>query len=161
MSSSNAQTIDQNQVVSMHYTLKDDKGNVIDSSEGQEPLTYLHGAGNIIPGLESALVGRKTGDKVQVRVEPQDAYGSPNPELVQTVDRKMFQGVEELEPGMVFQVQASEGQPPQRILVQKVEEDQVTVDGNHPLAGVPLNFDVDIVSLRPASETEVEHGHAH
>lgn len=162
MSTDTALLIENNQVVSMHYTLKDDEGSVIDSSEGQEPLTYLHGAGNIIPGLEKALVGQPVGAKLNVRIEPKDAYGEPAPELVQKVDIKMFEGVDDLAPGMVFQVQGSEEQQqPQRILVRSVEGDEVTIDGNHPLAGVALNFDVDVLTVREATTTEVEHGHAH
>ena len=161
MSEDKAQVIENDKVVSMHYTLKDDEGNVIDSSDGQDPLTYLHGASNIIPGLESALTGKSLGDKLEVRVEPKDAYGEPTPELVQTVELKMFEGVEEVEPGMVFQVQAGENQPPQRIMVRSVEGEEVVVDGNHPLAGVTLNFAVDITEIRAASETEIEHGHVH
>lgn len=161
MSNATAQKVENNQVVSMHYTLKDQEGNVIDSSEGQEPLTYLHGAGNIIPGLEQALTGKAVGDQLQVKVEPKDAYGDVNPELVQKVSIQMFEGVDDLAPGMVFQVQADENMPPQRIVIQSVEGEEVTVDGNHPLAGVQLHFDVGIVSMREASETELEHGHVH
>jgi len=155
-----AEVIQNNQVVSMHYTLKDIDGNVIDTSDGQEPLTYLHGAGNIINGLETALVGKAVGDTLTVTVEPKDGYGDASPELVQKVDKKMFEGVEELEAGMVFQVQGDDGQS-QRISVKEVGAEDVTVDGNHPLAGMTLKFDVGIVALREASETELEHGHAH
>jgi len=161
MSTDTLQLIEKNQVVSMHYTLKDDEGNVIDSSDGQEPLTYLHGAGNIIPGLEKALVGQTVGAQLNVRVEPADAYGEPSPELVQKVDIQMFEGTEDLAPGMVFEVQGGEQQQPQRILVQSVDGEEVTVDGNHPLAGVALNFNVEVVTVRDASDAELEHGHAH
>lgn len=147
-------------VVSMNYKLTDDDNNVIDSSEGAEPLTYLHGAGNIIPGLEKELVGKTQGDKLTVRVAPAEGYGEISPELVQVVDKAMFQGVEQIEPGMQFQAQGPEGQT-QRIVVKSVEEDSVTVDANHPLAGMHLNFDVEIVSIRDASEEELAHGHVH
>lgn len=161
MSTDTVTVVEKNQVVSMHYTLKDDEGNVIDSSENQDPLTFLQGAGNIIPGLENALEGKATGDSLQVRVEPKDGYGEPVADLVQTVDKKMFEGVDELESGMIFEVRSAEDQPPQRILVREVKGEEVTIDGNHPLAGVALNFDVKIVSSRDASETELAHGHAH
>ena len=161
MTNTAAELVENNQVVAMHYTLKDKEGNVLDTSEGQDPLTYLHGASNIIPGLEKALSGKAVGDQVNVKVDPKEAYGEPNPELVQQVPAQMFEGVEDLAAGMVFQVQANESQPPQRIVIQSVDGDVVTVDGNHPLAGVELHFDVNIVSVRPATETEVEHGHVH
>ena len=147
-------------VVSMHYKLTDNEGNVLDSSEGSEPLTYLHGAGNIIPGLEKALVGKVEGDTPQVTVEPAEAYGEVMPELMQTVDKAAFQGVDSVEVGMSFEAQTSDGSV-QHIVVTKVDGNQVTVDANHPLAGVVLNFDVEIVSVREASKEEIAHGHVH
>ncbi|MEN8713106.1 MAG: peptidylprolyl isomerase [Arenicellales bacterium] len=147
-------------VVSMHYKLTDNEGNVLDSSEGSEPLTYLHGAGNIIPGLEKALVGKVEGDTQQVTVEPAEAYGEVMPELMQTVDKAAFQGVDSVEVGMSFEAQTSDGSV-QHIVVTKVDGNQVTVDANHPLAGVVLNFDVEIVSVREASKEEIAHGHVH
>jgi FKBP-type peptidyl-prolyl cis-trans isomerase SlyD len=152
--------IGDNLVVSMHYTLTDDEGNVLDSSEGAEPLTYLHGAGNIIPGLEKALVGKVAGDSEQVKVEPAEAYGEVMSELIQVVEKAAFQGIESVEPGMSFQAQAADGTV-QHIVVQSVEGEEVTIDANHPLAGVTLNFDVEIVSVREATEEEVSHGHVH
>ena len=152
--------IGDNLIVSMHYKLTDDAGNVLDSSEGSEPLAYLHGAGNIISGLEKELVGKVEGDSLQVRVEPVDGYGEVRPDLIQTVQRAVFQGVESVEPGMVFEAKAPDGSA-QRIVVKNVEGDDVTIDANHPLAGVALNFDVDIVGVREATEEEAAHGHAH
>ena len=152
--------IGDNLVVSMHYTLTDNEGNVLDSSEGAEPLTYLHGAGNIIPGLEKALVGKVEGDTQQVTVQPAEGYGEVMSELMQTVDKAAFQGVESVEVGMSFEAQTSDGSV-QHIVVSKVDGDQVTVDANHPLAGVVLNFDVEIVSVREATEEEIAHGHVH
>jgi len=148
-----------NSVVAFHYTLTNDQGEVLDSSEGREPLSYLQGKGNIIPGLERQLEGHKAGDKVNVRVEPAEGYGEVQPQLVQEVPRASFQGVENVEPGMQFQAQTEGG--PLLVTVTKVEGDTVTVDGNHPLAGQPLNFDVAIDSVREASEEELEHGHVH
>jgi len=152
--------IAENTVVSVHYKLTDDEGTVLDSSEGSEPLTYLHGAGNIISGLETALAGKSEGDSLQTRVEPNEAYGEVVPELIQTVDKSIFQGVESIEPGMAFRAQTSGGNE-QRIVVKKVDGEEVTIDANHPLAGVPLNFDVEVVEVREATDEEVEHGHAH
>jgi FKBP-type peptidyl-prolyl cis-trans isomerase SlyD len=153
-------SIEDNRVVSMHYKLTDDSGNVLDSSEGAEPLNYLHGAGNLIPGLEQALAGRAQGDSLQVVVEPADAYGEVRPEMIQAVDRSAFQGVETVEPGMTFQAQGPDGAT-QRIVVTSVEGDSVTIDANHPLAGVQLHFDVQVVGVREATDEEIAHGHVH
>lgn len=147
-------------VVSMHYKLTDDEKNVIDSSEGAEPLAYLHGAGNIIPGLENALVGKVEGDTMQVRVEPAEGYGEPTPELIQVVPKSAFQGVDSIEIGMSFETQSPEGHV-QRIVVKEVEGEDITIDANHPLAGVVLNFDVEIIEVREATDDELAHGHVH
>ncbi len=152
--------IGNNLVVSMHYTLTGADGQVLDTSEGAEPLNYLHGAGNIIPGLERALVGKVPGDTVQVTVEAADAYGELDPNLVQVVDRSAFQGVESVDVGMAFEARGPDGGA-QRIVVTSIEGDRVTVDANHPLAGQQLNFDVQVVGVRPATEQEVDHGHVH
>lgn len=151
--------IAQDSVVAFHYTLTNDAGEVLDSSEGREPLTYLHGAGNIIPGLEKELEGRQNGDKLQVAVSPEEGYGETQPSLVQEVPRDAFQGVESVEPGMQFQAQTQGG--PLMVTVTNVEGDTVTVDGNHPLAGQKLNFDVEIAEVREATPEEKEHGHVH
>ncbi|MCC5883445.1 MAG: peptidylprolyl isomerase [Halomonas sp.] len=151
--------IAQNSVVAFHYTLTNDAGEVLDSSEGRQPLTYLHGAGNIIPGLEKQLEGREAGEKLNVTVSPEEGYGEVQPQLVQEVPRDSFQGVEAVEPGMQFQAQTQGG--PLMVTVTKVEGDTVTVDGNHPLAGQKLNFDVEIAQVREASQDEIEHGHVH
>jgi FKBP-type peptidyl-prolyl cis-trans isomerase SlyD len=152
--------IGDNLVVSMHYKLTDATGQLLDSSEGSDPLNYLHGSGNIIPGLEQALVGKVEGDSLQVQVEPADAYGESNPELMQVVDRAAFQGVESVEVGMAFEARGPDGAA-QRIVVTAIDGDQVTVDANHPLAGQQLNFDVQVVGVREATAEEIEHGHVH
>ncbi len=146
-------------VVSIHYTLKDEEGTVIDSSEGAEPLSYLHGAGNIIPGLEHALNGKTAGESLQVVVEPAHGYGEYQAELLQVVPREAFQGVEEIQPGMAFTAQAADGSQ-RRIVVRDVEGDDVTVDANHELAGVDLHFSVEVVDVREATSEEIDHGHA-
>jgi len=152
--------IDNNLVVSMHYKLTDDDGNVLDSSEGASPLTYLHGAGNIIPGLEKALNGKSEGEKLKVTVQPADGYGEANQELIQVVPKSAFQGVDKIEVGMAFEARQQDGSA-QRIVVQKVEGDEVTIDANHDLAGKVLHFDVNIVSIRKATPEEIDHGHVH
>jgi FKBP-type peptidyl-prolyl cis-trans isomerase SlyD len=152
--------IGDNSVVSMHYMLTGDDGNVLDSSEGSEPLAYLHGAGNIIPGLENALVGKTEGDTLQVSIEPAEGYGEVMQDLIQTIGRAAFQGVESVEVGMAFESQAPDGTV-QHIVVKNVEGDEITIDANHPLAGVVLHFDIEIVGVRDATEEEITHGHAH
>ncbi|MGF6332624.1 FKBP-type peptidyl-prolyl cis-trans isomerase SlyD [Pseudomonas sp. BS3782 TE3695] len=149
-----------NKAVSIDYTLTNDAGEVIDSSAGGAPLVYLQGAGNIIPGLEKALEGKAVGDEVNVTVEPEDAYGEYSAELVNTLDRKNFEGVDELEVGMQFHASAPDGQM-QIVTIRDLDGDDVTVDGNHPLAGQRLTFQVKIVDIRDASQEEIAHGHVH
>jgi FKBP-type peptidyl-prolyl cis-trans isomerase SlyD len=152
--------IGDNLIVSMHYKLTDNDGTLLDSSEGSEPLGYLHGAGNIIPGLENALVGKAEGDFLQVKVEPAEGYGEVVPDLIQTVEKAAFEGVESVEVDMRFEAEGPDGDV-QHIVVKEVNGDEITIDANHPLAGVVLNFDIDIVSVREATEEEEAHGHAH
>lgn len=146
-------------VVSIHYTLTNALGETIDSSVGQNPLVYLQGAQNIIPGLENALTGKAVGDALQVTVEPAEGYGEIRDELIQEVDRSAFQGVDDIDVGMQFMAQTPWGEQP--VTVVKVEGDQITLDGNHQLAGETLNFDVEVVEVREATAEEVEHGHVH
>ena len=152
------QVADQ-RVVSIHYTLTNDKGEVLDSSEGRDPLAYLHGAGNIIKGLESNLAGKQAGDKLDVKVSPAEGYGDRDDRLIQEVPRSAFQGVDKLEAGMRFQAQGPNGTT--SVVISKVEGDSVTVDGNHALAGENLNFAVEITEVREATAEELEHGHVH
>lgn len=149
----------QPRVVSIHYTLTNDQGEVLDSSREREPLTYLEGAQNIIGGLETALTEKQQGDQAEVSVEPGDGYGEVNEELVQPVPLSAFEGVEKIEPGMQFQAQTPGG--PQIVRVVKVEDENVVIDANHPLAGQTLHFDVEVVETREPTEEEVEHGHVH
>jgi FKBP-type peptidyl-prolyl cis-trans isomerase SlyD len=146
-------------VVQIHYTLKDDTGVVLDSSEGDEPLAYLHGADNIVPGLEAKLTGRGVGDRVSVKVAPADGYGERAGEP-QPVPRDAFPDDLELEEGMQFVAEDDDGELVP-IWIAGVEGDVVVVDRNHPLAGVTLNFDVQVVDVRDASPEELEHGHPH
>jgi FKBP-type peptidyl-prolyl cis-trans isomerase SlyD len=152
--------IGDNVVATIHYKLTNNAGEILDSSEGNEPLSYLHGAGNLIPGLEKELLGKTAGASLQVTVAPEEAYGPVHDQLIEVVPRDAFQGVENVEAGMAFEAQASDGQS-RRIVVTDVTGDEVTVDGNHPLAGVELNFDVQVVEVRDATEEEIAHGHAH
>ncbi|MEU6585267.1 peptidylprolyl isomerase [Nocardia sp. NPDC046763] len=153
-------SIAADKVVSIEYTLKADDGEVLDTSVGEAPLVYLHGADNIVPGLEQALEGKSTGDELVVVVEPEDAYGEYLAELVSAVPRDMFEGVDELEPGMEFHAEAPDGDS-QIVTVRQVDGDEVTIDANHPLAGQRLHFTVKVVDIRDASEDELAHGHPH
>jgi FKBP-type peptidyl-prolyl cis-trans isomerase SlyD len=151
--------IAKNTVVTMDYTLTDPQGQVIDTSKGREPLAYLHGASNIIPGLESALEGKSAGETVNVTVPAEQGYGKRDPGLIQSVPRANFQGAPDIKPGMQFQAQTAQGA--RVVTVVKADEQHVTVDANHPLAGMDLTFDVSIVGVREASAEEDQHGHAH
>jgi FKBP-type peptidyl-prolyl cis-trans isomerase SlyD len=151
--------VENNSVVSFDYTLTDNEGQVIDTSDGHEPLVYLHGKGGIIPGLERELAGKSVGDDLQVSVTPADGYGEQNEALKQEVPRAQFEGVDELEVGMQFRVNTETG--PMVINIIEVGDEIVKVDGNHPLAGVHLNFAVTIREIRAATSEEIEHGHAH
>jgi FKBP-type peptidyl-prolyl cis-trans isomerase SlyD len=151
--------IAENSVVTIHYTLTNSEGEVLDSSQGQEPLAYLAGASNIIPGLENALTGKQVGDKLDVTVEPEEAYGPLREELVQKVDHENFQGIDDIQVGMQFMAQAPWGEQP--VTVMAVEEDGITLDGNHPLAGQTLTFAVEVMAVRSATDEELQHGHAH
>lgn len=151
--------IKDNCVVSMHYTLTNDEGTVLDSSEGRDPLNFLQGAHNIIPGLEKAMLGKADGDEFSVTIEPEEAYGVRHEQMVQKVPRTAFQGVDNLAVGMQFQAETEQGPVPVKIT--EIVGDVVTVDGNHELAGVRLTFQVNIVNVREASQEEMDHGHAH
>lgn len=146
-------------VVTIHYTLKNDAGETLDSSAGGDPLAYLQGNGNLIPGLEKALEGKKAGDKVSVQIQPGEGYGDYDKALVQQVPRRSFKGIANVQVGMQFQVQTPQG--PRAVTVTNVVGDMVTVDGNHPLAGQNLNFDVEIADVRVATAEELSHGHVH
>lgn len=146
-------------VVSIHYTLTNSEGNVLDTSEGRDPLAYIQGKQNIIPGLENALSGKEVGEKINVTIPPSEAYGERSLELIQEIPREAFGEVEELQPGMQFQMQSPNG--PVIITVTNVGDENVVVDGNHPLAGQALTFDVEILEIRDATEEELSHGHVH
>ena len=151
--------IAENLVALIHYTLKNEEGQVLDSSEGQEPLPFLCGANNIVAGLEKALLGKTVGDKLDVTVQPEEGYGEIRAELIQKVDRENFQGIDDIQVGMQFMAEAPWGQQP--VTVTKVEDDGITLDGNHPLAGQVLEFSVEVTEVRDATEEELEHGHVH
>jgi FKBP-type peptidyl-prolyl cis-trans isomerase SlyD len=152
--------IANNTVVTIDYTLTDDDGTVLDSSSGSEPLAYIHGQGNIIPGLEEALEGLSEGDAVDVTVLPEKGYGERSEDLLQVVPRDRFETDDEIEVGMMFHTPSSDGGM-RVVRVVEVSPEQVTIDGNHPLAGVTLNFSVRIAGVREATAEELDHGHVH
>ena len=147
--------ITKHKVAAIHYTLRDNEGNVLDSSEGRDPLYYIQGIGNLIPGMEEGLEGKAKGDKFTLKVAPEKGYGELDEALVQEVPKKAF-GDQEVKPGMRFHTDRG-----QVVTVTEVGNDTVTVDGNHPLAGVELNFAVEIMEVRNATEEEISHGHVH
>jgi FKBP-type peptidyl-prolyl cis-trans isomerase SlyD len=153
-------TIAQHKVVTIHYKVSDSESDeVIDSSENAEPMTYLHGAQNIIPGLEQALEGKAGGDELEVVVEAADAYGERSDDRIQQVPMEAFQGMEKVEPGMAVTAQTDQGQI--NLVITEVNGEMVTVDANHPLAGKSLKFEVSVEDVRDASEEEMAHGHVH
>jgi FKBP-type peptidyl-prolyl cis-trans isomerase SlyD len=152
-------SITQDQVVTLHYTLRDDAGEIIDSSPDGEPLAYLHGHGNLVPGLERELSGKRAGDKLQVTVLPADGYGEYDQALVQRVPRRALKGIANLRVGMRLQAQAGHGA--HAVTVTQITGDMVTLDGNHPLAGKNLHFQVEVAEVRAATDAELSHGHVH
>jgi FKBP-type peptidyl-prolyl cis-trans isomerase SlyD len=151
--------IDNNCVVTLHYSLNDEHDKQIYNSEEEAPLSYLHGWGELIDGLEKALMGKTAGDKFEVTINPEDGYGDEDPNLVQVMPMDTFKGVE-ISEGMELQGEDPEGDF--RLLrIIKITGDDVTINMNHPLAGQVLKFSVRIESVRAATETEIEHGHAH
>ena len=151
--------ISKNTIASIEYTLRDDEGEIIDSSEGDSPLEVLVGQGQLIPGLEKALMGLEAGKELKISVNPEEAYGDYNPGLEVVVPMSQIKTDDEIEEGVHFQVDTPDGTLIYE--VQKIEGDQVTMNGNHPLAGQVLHFDVKVVSVRAATEEELKHGHAH
>ena len=147
--------IAKHKVAAIHYILRDNDGNVLDSSEGRNPLYYIQGIGNLIPGMEEGLEGKESGEKIDIKVAPAKGYGELNPQLVQQVPLDAFGG-QEVKPGMRFSTNRGE-----TVTVTEVGTESVTVDGNHPLAGVELNFEVEVVEVRNATADELQHGHVH
>jgi FKBP-type peptidyl-prolyl cis-trans isomerase SlyD len=146
-------------VVLIHYTLKGDDGAVMDTSSGGDPLAYIQGHGNLVSGLEKALEGKQDGDKLSVSVAPADGYGKRDAALIQRVPKRSMQGAGDIKKGMQFQARTDDGL--RVFTVTAVVGDMVTLDGNHPLADQTLHFDVQVVSVREATEEELEHGHVH
>jgi FKBP-type peptidyl-prolyl cis-trans isomerase SlyD len=151
--------IAKNKVVGIHYTLTDKQGNTLDSSDGRDPLYYLHGNGNLIPGLERELENKEKDDDLKVTIQPEDAYGMRDDKMVYVVERSKFPDPNSIEPGMTFTSHGEEGAI--NLTVVKIEGENVTLDANHPLAGQELTFDVKIMDVRDPSDEELDHGHVH
>lgn len=152
--------IDKNTVVSLHYTLKNKDGQVLDSSQGGAPLKYLHGVGGLIPGLESQLAGKEQGASFKAVIPPEEAYGVYNEDYIKRVSKDNFQGDEDLSVGMQVEMQSQSGHFANAV-ISKIEGEEVFLDLNHPLAGETLYFDVSVEGIREATQTEIEHGHVH
>lgn len=155
-----SETVRDGKVVTIHYTLTDDDGETLESSGEGEPLLYLHGAENIVPGLERALLGRAVGEVVKVVVPPVDGYGERSGGGVQAVPKKLFDGAGPLERGMPFEAEGPDGETLD-VWVVDVDDETVYVDTEHPLAGVTLHFEVELIAIRDATADELEHGHPH
>ena len=151
--------IAKGKVVSIGYALTDESGEILDSSKGHAPLSYIQGHGNIIPGLENSPEGRSAGENFKVTVPPKDAYGEREERKTMQINRDHFKGVTDLEVGMQFHAQGSGGT--QVVTVIGLDGDMVKVDANYPLSGRTLNFDVSVVAVRDATKEELEHGHVH
>lgn len=151
--------ITADRVVTIHYTLRNDASEVLDSSSGGEPLAYIQGHGNIVTGLEKALEGRRSGDRFSVSVPPAEGYGERDPALVQRMPRRALQGAGEIQRGMRFQARDQNGI--RVFTVTGIAGDMVTLDGNHPLADQTLHFEIEVVDVREATAEELEHGHVH
>jgi len=148
-----------NSVVSLDYTLKNNAGEVLDSSQGREPLVYLHGVGALIPGLENEIAGMEKGQAKIVVVQPEHAYGIKSDDLLHVVPKSGFQGDEEMQEGMQVQLETEQG--PAIATISKIDGEDVTLDLNHPLAGEVLTFDISIADVREATSEEIAHGHVH
>ncbi|KMP11188.1 peptidylprolyl isomerase [Candidatus Nitromaritima sp. SCGC AAA799-A02] len=147
-------------VVSLNYNLKDAEGRELDRSDADHPLRYLHGAGEIVPGLEKALDGLKVGDKKEVTVTAQEGYGEIFPDLKMQVKREMFPADQKIEVGMQFMAELANGRK-HPFVVMELGEDSINIDGNHPLAGKTLHFSIEVLDIRDATSEELEHGHSH
>jgi FKBP-type peptidyl-prolyl cis-trans isomerase SlyD len=152
--------IGEKRVVTLHYTLKSSKGEIVDSSQGSEPLTYLHGIGEMVPGFEKQLAGKRAGEKLSFEVPPGEGYGERKGKGPQKVPRAAFEGIGEIEVGMALDTEGDDGRS-QTVWIAAIDDSYVTIDINHPLAGETLCFEVEVIAVRKATADEVKHGHAH
>lgn len=151
--------ITANKVAVIHYAVSNGEDTLIDSSYDHEPLSIIHGTGYLIPGLENALEGHEVGDKFEVTVSPEEGYGERFDDYVQTVPKEMFAEIDDLAVGAQLRATTDDGE--QTVIVVDMTDDTITVDGNHPLAGIELKFEVEVLEVRDATEDELTHGHVH
>ena len=151
--------IEKGKAATFHYSLTNDAGDTIDSTHGQQPMGYLHGHSNLMPGLENALTDKEQGEKFKVSLQPEEAFGPHREDQVQQVPKDQFDNPDGLAPGVHLQVTSPQGS--QIVTVVSVTETAVTVDFNHPLAGKTLHFDIEVLEVRDATAEELEHGHLH
>ncbi len=153
--------VEAQKAITLAYTLTDDKGNILDKADANEPFIYLHGAGGVIPGLEKALDGKAVDERLTVNLEPSEAYGDYSDQLVQEVSKEMFGELDEKDMFVGAQFHAETNQGMQVVTVNAINDETITIDGNHPMAGKNLNFDVTVLEVRDATEDELAHGHIH
>lgn len=152
--------IEKNKVVTFHYTLKDDNGEIIDTSSGKDPLAYIQGTGSIVIGLENEMEGKKIGDAFEVSVNPAEGYGEVNNDLIRTLPKEQFKHFgDQLVIGLNIYIESPQGQIPATIV--DINDEDVSFDMNHPLAGKKLNFSIEVTDIRDASAEELDHGHVH
>ena len=151
--------VEKEKAVSINYVLTNDSDEMLDSTQHQAPMVYLHGASNILPGLEDALEGKSIKSRVRKIIPAEEGYGKNNPELIQTVPLSTFPNSEKIEAGTQFELETSYGT--RLATIAKIENGEVTIDMNHPLAGQNLHFDVEIVDIRDATAEEIDKGHIH
>jgi len=147
-------------IVAIHFTLSNPDGEKLDTTEGGEASNYMHGVGNLLPIVESALEGKQAGDKVQITVQPEDGFGETKPELTRMIPPGTFEGVKNIQPGMRLDAKDPDGHV-QPIIIEAITKDGIIINGNHPLAGQVLKFDISVESVREATEEEIAHGHIH
>jgi len=147
-------------IVSVHFTVTGDDGKVLDSTLEQDPLAYLHGSDSFLPGLEAVLAGKTVGDQIQVTLQPDEAFGEVNPDLIGTMPIESFEGIEGLEPGVTVAATTPDGQMIE-VNVEEINDEGVVINANHPFAGKVLHFDVTVTDIREATEEEIAHGHPH
>ena len=146
-----------NAYVEFHYALVNEQNEVLDGSRGAEPLPYIQGKGNIVPGLEQALAGHETGDKFSVTISPEEGYGPRDEALISVIDSASFDGFDSIEVGMLCQIEGQNGEP-QLVTITEIDNEEVTIDANHPFAGQVLNFDVEVMNVRAATADELQNG---
>ena len=152
--------IEKKCIVSMHFTLSNAEGEKLDTTEGGEASSYMHGVGNLLPVVENALEGKQAGDEIQITVQPEDGFGETKPELTRMISLSTFEGVKNLQPGMRLDAKDPDGHIPP-VIIEAITKDGVIINGNHPLAGQVIKFDISVDAVREATEEEIAHSNTH